>query len=91
VCKCIWISPWKIHCGCTIALIDWWFNNISCFWCVHGGVLQTHRMSRCFLLCDDRNYEIVLGMTEIYGIPVAISVMIQWKCTGSVRKRNVLP
>jgi len=30
------------------------------------------------------------GMTEIYGNPVAINVMIQWKCTGSVRRRNVL-
>jgi len=23
-------------------------------------------------------------MTETYGNPVAINVMIQWKCTGSV-------
>jgi len=49
---CMWISPRKTHCGCAIALIVLWFSNISCFWCVHGDVLQTHRMSRRSLLCD---------------------------------------
>jgi len=87
---CMWISPRKTHCGCAVALIVLWFSNISCFWCVHGDVLQTHRMSRRSLLCDYLNHEIVPGMTENYGSPVVISVMIQWKSTASVRRRNVL-